>query len=507
MYIKQPKKVSLFNTLEILKKYTDENHRVSQKDIADILRKEYDMIIDRKTIKRNLMELIDLGYDIEYTEKERNIKDKISGDIEKSTVYTDFYLVRDFTDSELRLIIDSIMFSKHIPDNQRKELVKKVAKLSNTYFKILNTEVNNVNAITTQNMDFFLNLEIIDEAILYGKRVSFAYNEYKIDKKLHVVLDQVIEKPSKIITFEGHYYMLCNSNKNKHSTYRIDKITGIKIVEHGEMLKKDEDSVLSGQINTGEYLDADLCFDENKNVHVRFSITPEVVEKVVDHFGNNFRLIEEKGGQYIIDVYCNLADAYHWALQYGKYVRVIGPSELKDEIRYVSEKLSNFYKLGNRNKLDKAIFDYKKRNILDLTGVNLKNINVLSEVTNPIEIILKMNFINDFSFLKQYEKLKSLKIVGQYVEDFSFLYQLEELEYLRLRDTGFKDLNQISNCKKLKKLCLLESGLENLEILYKLSKLELLQIDYLTAQKIDIKRLKKNNPDIQISVWAKTVTI
>ena len=160
MYTKQPKKVSLFNTLEILKKYTHENHRVSQKDIADILRKEYDMVIDRKTVKRNLMELIDLGYNIEYIEKERKIKDKESGEVEESTVYTDFYLVRDFTDSELRLIIDSVLVSQHIPDNQRMELVKKLAKLSNIYFKILNTEVNTVNAITSKNKDFFLNLEI-----------------------------------------------------------------------------------------------------------------------------------------------------------------------------------------------------------------------------------------------------------------------------------------------------------------------------------------------------------
>ena len=60
MYTKQPKKVSLFNTLEILQRYTDENHRISQKDIVDILRKEYDMVIDRKTVKRNLMELIEM---------------------------------------------------------------------------------------------------------------------------------------------------------------------------------------------------------------------------------------------------------------------------------------------------------------------------------------------------------------------------------------------------------------------------------------------------------------
>ena len=44
--------------MEIFQKYTDENHRLSQKEIGDILEKEYDMQVERKAIKRNIMELI-----------------------------------------------------------------------------------------------------------------------------------------------------------------------------------------------------------------------------------------------------------------------------------------------------------------------------------------------------------------------------------------------------------------------------------------------------------------
>ena len=36
MYTAQPKKMLIMNILDILKKYTDENHRLSQKEIADI---------------------------------------------------------------------------------------------------------------------------------------------------------------------------------------------------------------------------------------------------------------------------------------------------------------------------------------------------------------------------------------------------------------------------------------------------------------------------------------
>ena len=39
MYEVQPKKLLIMNILDILQKYTDENHRLSQKDIIDILEK------------------------------------------------------------------------------------------------------------------------------------------------------------------------------------------------------------------------------------------------------------------------------------------------------------------------------------------------------------------------------------------------------------------------------------------------------------------------------------
>ena len=118
MYTIQPKKMLILNILEILRKYTDEDHRLSQKEIVDILRTEYTMIVDRKAIKRNIMNLIDFGYDIEYSESVRMVPNAKTGELEESYILSDFYLVRDFTAGELRLLIDSLLFSKHIPYSQ-----------------------------------------------------------------------------------------------------------------------------------------------------------------------------------------------------------------------------------------------------------------------------------------------------------------------------------------------------------------------------------------------------
>ena len=118
MYTIQPKKLMIINILDILKKYTDEDHRLSQKDIVDILKKEYSMPADRKAVKSNLMNLVDFGYPINYSESLR--KDKNGED---KTVLTDWYLSHDFSDAELRLLIDGLLFSRHIPYSQRKELI------------------------------------------------------------------------------------------------------------------------------------------------------------------------------------------------------------------------------------------------------------------------------------------------------------------------------------------------------------------------------------------------
>ena len=65
MYTKQPKKNNIMDILDILKKYSDENHTLRQKDIEDKLKSEYDMPVERKTVKRNLDDLIDFGFPIE----------------------------------------------------------------------------------------------------------------------------------------------------------------------------------------------------------------------------------------------------------------------------------------------------------------------------------------------------------------------------------------------------------------------------------------------------------
>ena len=60
----QAKKLYIMYILEILKKYSDDRHRLKQQDIIDIMKKDYDVACERKAVARNISDLQELGYDI-----------------------------------------------------------------------------------------------------------------------------------------------------------------------------------------------------------------------------------------------------------------------------------------------------------------------------------------------------------------------------------------------------------------------------------------------------------
>lgn len=86
------------------------SHHLTQKEIGDILLAEYDMSADRKSIRRNIDNLIDMGYDIEFSKcTNREVKNAKTDETETTSAMSSVWLAKDFEDSELRLIIDGLL--------------------------------------------------------------------------------------------------------------------------------------------------------------------------------------------------------------------------------------------------------------------------------------------------------------------------------------------------------------------------------------------------------------
>ena len=64
MYATGNKKMLNMLVLEILREYSDQEHRLKQQEIVRLLKSNYDMDCDRRSVKNNVMYLKELGYEI-----------------------------------------------------------------------------------------------------------------------------------------------------------------------------------------------------------------------------------------------------------------------------------------------------------------------------------------------------------------------------------------------------------------------------------------------------------
>ena len=65
----QNKKMMIPYMLDILREYTDDDHTLTISEIVELLKRDYGLDIERKSVRRNLETLVDCGYPIGYTEK------------------------------------------------------------------------------------------------------------------------------------------------------------------------------------------------------------------------------------------------------------------------------------------------------------------------------------------------------------------------------------------------------------------------------------------------------
>ena len=61
----EPKKLALIRIYQILKTHSDYDHPLTQEDISNYLERDYGIMVERKTISRNLSLLKEAGFDIE----------------------------------------------------------------------------------------------------------------------------------------------------------------------------------------------------------------------------------------------------------------------------------------------------------------------------------------------------------------------------------------------------------------------------------------------------------
>ena len=346
------KKIIILYILQILKKYTDINHTMTQQQIGEKLKDEYGLDVNRTTIKRNITDLIDAGYDIQYSEVVRSYTDRKTGEKEENIIYTDLYYQHDFTESELRMLIDGLLFSRSVPYRQRRQLIDKLGKLSSSYFNQRMNHVHCMSADSPQNPELFHTIDILDEAITNGKQVRITYGYYGTDLKLHKSRGtdgsekRQLLNPYQMLASEGRYYLICNNDRHDNvANYRIDRIMNVELLDTPVKPRSQVVGLEEG-LNLQEYVYQNLNMFSGKAEKVEFEIPHSAVSLVIDFFGKHVSFTEMENGMVSCRLLVSREAMKRWAVQFAGMVRVTSPEELVEDIRQEIVKAAEQYEIN-----------------------------------------------------------------------------------------------------------------------------------------------------------------
>lgn len=326
MYGNDKKKLLILLVLDVLERNTDADHHLTQQEILRILDSEYGVVCDRRSVKANVLDLIDMGYDI-------NMDDG-------------YYLAsREFEDAELRMLIDSVLFSKHISATRGKRLIDKLRKQSNKYFHAKVSHVSSLPDLNhTENKQVMIVLDTLNDAIDQGKKVLFMYNSYGTDFKLHPRrMERYLVNPYQMVANNGRYYLIGNVDKyDDINHYRIDRITDIEITEQPIKSIKKVSGMKNG-LNLPKHMAEHIYMFCGESVTVKMKTQADMVDDLIDWFGRDFRILEKEEESIVISVKCNYNAMFYWALQYGAYVEILAPEELREELAETIRRMDEKY--------------------------------------------------------------------------------------------------------------------------------------------------------------------
>lgn len=315
MYATGSKKMLNMLILNILRMYSDDNHSLTQQEIIRLLDTNYGMQCDRRSVKANVLALRELGYDISIDDGYRLIS-------------------RDFDDVELRILIDSVLFSKSISTKQAKDLVSKLQGFGSKYFNAKVSHISNLPDLDrTLNKQAMYGLGTLNDAIASKHQVSFMYNDIGTDQKMHPRRKDVyLVNPYQIVATNGRFYLIGNYDKYDNvSHFRIDKMSDVKELNSNVKPMKAVKGLEYG-LNLPKHMAEHIYMFSGPSVNIKLETTPDMYPEIADWFGKGIKVVEETDNKLILRIICNEAAMRFWALQYGPWVEILEPESLRNRI-------------------------------------------------------------------------------------------------------------------------------------------------------------------------------
>ena len=321
-------KLKLLHLAQYLMQNSDELHPVTLAQITSYLDKQ-GISAERKSLYSDIDALRDFGLDI----------------IQTRSKTTGYYIgSRDFETAELKLLVDSVQFSKFITHQKTLSLIKKIENLASVYdAQQLQHEIHICNRVKTTNTTVYYSIDQVHSAIRDNLQIAFKYYEYTIGKQRRQRHEgnEYIVSPFSLIWDDENYYMLAwDDRKKAFKHFRVDKMNSIRILETPRQGVEDFNKL---DMSAYSKMTFGMFSGEAKNVRLRFA--DHLAGVVFDRFGMDIMVAPDGEGHFSFT--CELVPSpqfYGWIAAFGKDAEILSPLSVREEMKQRTASIAELYK-------------------------------------------------------------------------------------------------------------------------------------------------------------------
>lgn len=311
--------------LKILLENTNEDNPLTANQLIERLG-EYGAKVERKTIYSAVEALISFGYDIQ------NSKAEPKG----------YYIAtRDFELAEIKLLVDAVQSSKVITQKKSIELINKIKKLTDkNSAQRLQRQVVVSGRAKMANERVYYSIDAIHEAIAMGRKISFNYCEYDLNKNL------VPRKDNKVYTYtpslltwddERYYLVAYDARHDSYTHFRADKMINVQVLS-------DPSDKPQKQLDVARYTMSVFSMFHGEFEDVVIAADNKLVGVFLDKFGMDIMIRKHSDTEFAVKVQVAISSTFFaWLFQYGDMAKIVSPQKVADKyIKHIKNTLKTY---------------------------------------------------------------------------------------------------------------------------------------------------------------------
>lgn len=338
------KKLLIIHIAQLLQRYSNETHPLSQQRILELLETEYGMTAERKSIRRNLERLLEAGMPLACRRAERVVHGK------KGSVSLGWYWKHELSEEEFHAVLDALYFSP-LPRQRVRQLASRLEEARSRYFDDGKDAVENLpDADYPQRMERLRPVvRLLSEAVLSKRKVTFCSDHYEADGKWHHDRlpggpDRVYKaNPYQIFAAGGAYFLLANlDGEETVRLFPISRLSEVAVTEEEARRERSVDTLSAG-IRPSQFLTVGTRAFFGEPVLCTIEVMPELLTECVEDFGKAMRVVSATESRVRIEVEIPLSMAASFALAASGRAKVLGPPALVRTLRNAAVALGRLY--------------------------------------------------------------------------------------------------------------------------------------------------------------------